>query len=52
MGMFLGPFMSGVLYQYLHYLGTFLFFAGFLVIGMIIDIILLPNSLNDKQIYN
>ena len=47
-GMFLGPFLSGIFYTYLKYVGTFLLLAGFLIIGLIIDIILLPNRLNNK----
>lgn len=48
-GMFLGPFISGVLYQYIHYIGTFMLFAGFLLLGFILDIILLPQRLNESQ---
>lgn len=34
-GMFAGPFISGILYQYIGYLGTFMLLACFLVIGLI-----------------
>jgi MFS family permease len=47
-GMFAGPFMSGILYQYIGYFGTFMMFAVILMIGVVIDFFLLPSRLNNK----
>mmetsp|Transcript_25161 Transcript_25161/g.18948 ORF Transcript_25161/g.18948 Transcript_25161/m.18948 type:complete len:176 (+) Transcript_25161:109-636(+) len=49
MGMFLGPFLSGILYQFLNYLGTFLFFGCILVGGMCFSYKILPERLNLKK---
>ncbi len=45
-GMFVGPFLSGILYQYINYLGTFMLLAGFLVLGFMYAYIRLPSRLN------
>lgn len=52
MGMFLGPFISGLVYQYLNYFGTFMMFTAFLVSGVITALILLPERFNYTHAYN
>ena len=49
MGMFFGPFISGVLYQYLNYFGTFMLFASFLAVGLVFALTLLPSRLNNTN---
>ena len=46
LGMFLGPFISGFMYSYLEYLGTFIFFGLLLVIGFIISVAMIPSRIN------
>ena len=46
LGLTVGPFMSGIVYSYLHYAGTFLFFAIILASTGVFLFSALPNKLN------
>jgi hypothetical protein len=49
LGLTIGPFMSGIVYSYLHYAGTFLFFAFILGITGVFIFTALPNKLNRTE---
>jgi MFS family permease len=42
----LGPFMGGILFMHLGFIGTFLFFGFFTLLGIIGVIIYIPSTLN------
>jgi MFS family permease len=46
LGLTLGPFISGIVYNYLHYAGTFIFFSIILSMSAIFLQVMLPNRLN------
>lgn len=46
LGLTIGPFISGIVYSYLHYSGTFLFFAIILSSTGMFLFSALPNTLN------
>ncbi len=49
LGMCMGPVMSGILYQYINYLGIFVLLSFILLFGGIYAIIVLPSSLNQAK---
>jgi MFS family permease len=49
LGLTLGPFLSGIVYSYLHYAGTFFCFALILAITGIFLFIALPSRLNTTE---
>jgi MFS family permease len=55
-GMFIGPFLSGLLYSWLHYFGIFAFISALLCLGFILLLVNLPkrfhNDIKDKHEHN
>lgn len=42
LGLMIGPFISGLIYPFLHFAGTFMFFAGVLLVAFVVLYVLLP----------
>jgi MFS family permease len=49
LGMSFGPFLSGVLYQYINYLGIFMLLSAILACGCVQAYIVIPSILNQTK---
>eukprot|EP00350_Pseudokeronopsis_sp_OXSARD2_P008856 CAMPEP_0170544530 /NCGR_PEP_ID=MMETSP0211-20121228/3250_1 /TAXON_ID=311385 /ORGANISM="Pseudokeronopsis sp., Strain OXSARD2" /LENGTH=85 /DNA_ID=CAMNT_0010848191 /DNA_START=484 /DNA_END=738 /DNA_ORIENTATION=- len=49
LGLTVGPFLSGIIYSYLHYAGTFLFFSVILALTGVFLQSVLPRRMNSLE---
>jgi predicted MFS family arabinose efflux permease len=48
-GDMVGPAIGAFIFQFVGYVGTFLFFTLMVVLGIIVSIVMIPNSFNNTR---